>query len=196
MNLRRRAALLALPALALTACHHQLSPQDVSVRGLVPDLAFTMTDAPTGKTVTAADFKGSVVLLYFGYTNCPDVCPTTLYNLQRVQARMGGAASKVKVLFVTVDPDRDTPDVLTQYTGLFGANVVGLRGTADQLYALARRYRVVLSVQKTPVYTVTHSAAIYVFNAEGQPEFIIAGLDTAQPDIGGIARDLGNVAAE
>lgn len=194
MNPRRR-ALLALPVLALAGCHHDLSPQDVSVRGLVPDLAFTMTDAATGKTVTGADFRGSVTLLYFGYTHCPDVCPATLYNLQRIQARMGAAAAKVRVLFVTVDPDRDTPALLAQYAALFGTDVSGLRGTADELYALARRYRVVFSVDKTPSYTVTHSAAVYVFNTQGQPEFIIAGLDTPQPDLDGIARDLRGVAA-
>ena len=117
--------------LALAGCHHDLSPQDVSVRGLVPDLAFTMTEAATGKTVTESDFRGAVTLLYFGYTHCPDVCPATLYNLQRIQSRMGAAAAKVRVLFVTVDPDRDTPALLTQYAALFGPNVVGLRGTAD-----------------------------------------------------------------
>ena len=191
----KRRLLLASP-LALAACQHDLSKQDVNIRGLVPPLAFTMTDVQTGKQVTAADFKGSVVLLYFGYTNCPDVCPTTLYNMQRVQKAMGQTATKVKVLFVTVDPDRDTPQVLTLYTALFGNNVVGLRGTPDELYALARRYRVVFSVVKTPVYSVTHSAAVYVFNARGQAEFIIAGLDTVKPDIDGIARDLTRVAAE
>ena len=191
----KRRLFLASP-LALAACHHNLSVQDVNIRGLVPPLAFTMTDVNTGKRVSAADFKGSVVLLFFGYTNCPDACPTTLYNIQRIQKAMGQAAAKVKVLFVTVDPDRDTPQVLTKYTALFGNNVAGLRGTADELYSLARRYRVVFSVVKTPVYSVTHSAAVYVFNAEGQPEFIIAGLDTVQPDIAGIAADLRRVAAE
>ncbi len=191
----KRRLLLASP-LALAACHHDLSQQDVNISGLVPKLAFTMNDVATGKQVTAADFKGSVVLLYFGYTNCPDVCPTTLYNMQRVQEAMGKAAGKVKVLFVTVDPDRDTPQVLTKYTGLFGSNVVGLRGTADELYTLARRYRVVFSVVKTPAYSVTHSAAVYVFNAQGAPEFIIAGLDTVKPDIAGIAADLRRVAAK
>ena len=176
--------------------HHDLSPQDVSVRGLVPPLAFTMTDAATGKPVTEADFKGAVTLLYFGYTNCPDVCPDTLYNLDRIEKRMGPDAAKVRILFVTVDPDRDTPAVLTQYVSLFGTNLTGLRGNADQLYELARRYRVVFSVSKTPTYTVTHSAAVYVFNAEGKPEFIIAGLDQTKPDLDGIARDLKYVVEE
>lgn len=182
--------------LALVGCHHDLSPQDVSVRGLVPPLSFTMTDAATGKIVTGEDFKGAVTLLYFGYTNCPDVCPATLYNLDRIEKRMGPDAAKLKIIFVTVDPDRDTPAALTQYVNLFGTNLTGLRGTADQLFDLARRYRVVFSVSKTPEYTVTHSAAVYVFNAEGKPEFIIAGLDSTQPDLDGIASDLKYVAEE
>ena len=166
------------------------------MRGLVPPLGFVMTDAATGKTVTETDFKGSVTLLYFGYTNCPDVCPATLYNLDRIEKRMGPDAAKIKVIFVTVDPDRDTPAALAQYVGLFGTNLTGLRGTADQLFELARRYRVVFSVSKTPTYTVTHSAAVYVFNAEGKPEFIIAGLDSTKPDLDGIANDLKYVAQE
>jgi protein SCO1/2 len=186
-----------LPLLALLGCHHDLSPQDVDVSGLIPDLALSMTDVQTGAVVQAADFRGKVVLLYFGYTNCPDVCPATLYNLDRIFKQMGpDAAARVQVLFVTVDPDRDNASVLTQYTGLFGPNIIGLRGNADQLYALARRYRVVFSVSKTPVYTVTHSSAVYVFNAAGKPQFIIAGLDTTAPDIAGIARDLKDVAGE
>ncbi len=188
--------LLFIALFALAGCHHDLSAQDVSVRGLVPPLAFTMTDAATGKVVRAADFNGSVTLLYFGYTNCPDVCPATLYNLQRIETLMGADAAKLKILFVTVDPDRDSPALLAQYVDLFGTNLTGLRGTADQLYELARRYRVVFSVSKAPVYAVTHSAAVYVFNTKGQPEFIIAGLDTVQPDLAGIARDLKYVADE
>lgn len=187
---------LFLTLLALAGCHHDLSPQDVSVRGLVPPLAFSMTDAATGKRVSAADFRGSVTLLYFGYTNCPDVCPATLYNLQRIEQRMGADAARLRIIFVTVDPNRDTPHGLAQYAALFGSNVSGLRGTADELYQLARRYRVVFSVSKTPNYAVTHSAAVYVFNAKGEPEFIIAGLDNVKPDLDGIANDLKYVAEE
>ncbi len=188
---------LFLVLLALAGCHHKLSPQDVDVRGLIPALSFTMTDVATGKAVTANSFRGSVALLYFGYTNCPDVCPDTLYNLDRIEKLMGPQdAGKLTVLFVTVDPDRDTPTVLAQYVALFGNNIIGLRGTPDQLYKLARRYRVVFSVVKKPVYTVTHSAAVYVFNAQGKPEFIIAGLDAAKPDFKGIARDLKDVAEQ
>ena len=189
-----RRAFLLLACLALSGCHHDYSPQDVNISGLVPDLAFTMMDVNTGKSVSEADFKGKVTLLYFGYTNCPDVCPATLYNLDRIFKQMGAAAAGMQVLFVTVDPDRDTPAVLAQYTGLFGSNFVGLRGNADQLYALARRYRVVFSVTKTPVYAVTHSSAVYVFDAQGKPQFIIAGLEGGTVDVAGIASDLGYAA--
>ncbi len=182
--------------LLLAGCHHQLSPQDVDVRGLVPPLTLSMTDANTGKAVTAANFQGKVVLLYFGYTNCPDVCPATLYNVDRILRRLGPQAGKVTLLFATVDPDRDTPAALAQYVALFGPNMVGLRGTPNQLYDLARRYRVVFSVTKKPVYAVTHSAAVYVFNQQGKAQFLIAGLDTNKPDFDGIARDLRAVAAD
>jgi len=191
---RRFRALALVALLALAGCHHDLSPQDVNIAGLVPDLALDMTDVQTGKPVTAADFAGKVTLLYFGYTNCPDVCPATLYNVDRILRGLGPLAAKVQLLFVTVDPDRDTPSVLAQYTALFGPNIIGLRGNADQLYSLARRYRVVFSVVKTPVYSVTHSAAIYVFNADGKAQFLIAGLDTTTPDIKGITADIANIA--
>jgi len=179
-----------LSLLALAGCHHDLSPQDVNIAGLVPGLSLSMTDTATGQPVSERNFLGKVTLLYFGYTNCPDVCPATLYNLDRIFKQMGADGGQVQVLFVTVDPDRDTPDALNQYTALFGSNIIGLRGDADQLYSLARRYRVVFSVVKTPRYEVTHSAAVYVFDARGKAEFIIAGLDTNTPDIPGIASDL------
>jgi len=182
--------------LLLAGCGHDLSPQDVSIAGLVPVLDFRMQDVNTGKPVTAADFGGKATLLYFGYTNCPDVCPATLYNVDRILRRLGPLAADVNFLFVTVDPDRDTPAVLAQYVALFGPNITGLRGGPNQLYSLARRYRVVFSVTKptaTAPYEVTHSAAIYVFDANGQAQFIIAGLDTTAPDIPGITADLRNV---
>ncbi len=194
---RRFGLALVLPIyLLLAACNHDLSPQDVSIAGLVPALALNMQDVNTGKPVTAADFRGRVTLLYFGYTNCPDVCPATLYNIDKILRRLGPLGAQVDFLFVTVDPDRDSPSALLQYVSLFGPNIIGLRGTADQLFSLARRYRVVFSVTKpsaTTAYQVTHSAAIYVFDAKGQAQFLIAGLDTAAPDIAGITADLRSV---
>lgn len=188
----RRALLLS--CLALTACHHRdLAAQDVNIAGMLPPLELSMTDVETGLAVTAADFRGKVTLLYFGYTNCPDVCPATLYNVERITQFLGADGAKFQLLFVTVDPDRDTPAVLSQYTKLFGPNVIGLRGTPDQLDALAKRYRVVFSVVKTPTYAVTHSSAVYVFDAHGKPQFLIAGLDGTNPDFKGITADLKSV---
>jgi protein SCO1/2 len=184
--------LLAL-LLLLTSCHHDLSQQDVNVQGMVPALTLNMTDVTTNQPVTAANFRGKVTLLYFGYTNCPDVCPATLYNVDKILRRLGPLASQVQLLFVTVDPNRDTPAALAQYVALFGPNIIGLRGTDNQLFELARRYRVVFSVKPSAnpqQYQVFHSAAIYVFDASGQAQYLIAGLDTDAPDIPGITADL------
>jgi len=150
--------------------------------GALPALKFTMTRASDGKSVTAADFKGKIVLLYFGYTFCPDVCPTTLMNITDMLKHIGKQADDVRVLFVTVDPNRDTLAVLKQYTSSFAPQVVGLRGTRDQLETLAKRYRVAYSV--TPAseghpYEVTHSSAVYVFNRDGAVKLLFTGL-TAQ----------------
>jgi len=191
-----RKLLLLAAFFALSGCRHDLSPQDVNVIGMVPPLQLAMTDVTTGKPVTAADFAGHVTLLYFGYTNCPDVCPATLYNVDKILRRLGPDGARIKFLFVTVDPDRDSPATLAQYVALFGPQITGLRGTPDQLFSLARRYRVVFSVTKpsgTTPYEVTHSAAIYVFDGNGQAQFLIAGLDTPNPDIAGITEDLRNV---
>jgi protein SCO1/2 len=190
-----RGLVLAL-VLLLAGCKHDLSAQDVDIVGLVPPLSLSMEDVNTGKAVTAADFAGKLTLLYFGYTNCPDVCPATLYNIDKILRSLGPLAAQVNFLFVTVDPDRDDAATLAQYVSLFGPQITGLRGTSDQLFSLARRYRVVFSVTKptaTTPYEVTHSAAIYVFDAKGQAQFLIAGLDTPTPDIPGITADLRDV---
>ena len=161
--------------------------------GALPPLAFTMTRASDGKTVTAADFKGKIVLLYFGYTFCPDVCPTTLLNITDMLKKLGKQADDVRVLFVTVDPNRDTLAVLKQYTEAFAPEVVGLRGTPNQLASLAKRYRVAYSV--TPAhdgkpYEVTHGAAVYVFNRAGNIKLLFTGLSQPNTKLGPITDDL------
>jgi len=149
--------------------------------GVMPPLKFTMTRATDGKTVTAADYKGKIVLLYFGYTNCPDVCPTTLFNIAQMLKKLGKKANDVRVLFVTVDPNRDSLAVLKKYTGSFAPQIVGLRGTPDALATLAKRYRVSYSV--TPAhdgkpYEVTHGAAVYVFNRAGDIKVLFTRLSS------------------
>ncbi len=197
---RLAAALVAVAgALALAGCSADAKWHETDLSGAMPDLAFTMTSADTGKTVTAADFKGKVTLVYFGYTFCPDVCPTTLANMALVLKKLGAKADDVRLLFVTVDPNRDTLPVLKQYAAAFAPQVVGLRGTDDQLAALAKRYRVAYSV--TPAkgdqpYTVSHSSAIYVFDGGGKVRLLISSMATASPDIDGAAADLGRLIGE
>jgi protein SCO1/2 len=127
------------------------------------------------------------------------VCPTTLANLADVLSRAKADASHVRVLFVTVDPDRDTAPVLAAYVKNFAPEIDGLRGTADQLTALARRYRIVYSVTpetKDHPYEVTHSSAVYVFDGTGAARLLIPSLATTTPDIAGTADDLQRLAEE
>ncbi len=195
---RKPASTFSLPLilsslLLLASCRHDLSQQDVNVNGMVPPLTLDMTDVNTNAPVTAANFRGKVTLMYFGYTNCPDVCPATLYNVDKILRRLGPLGANVQLLFVTVDPNRDSAAALAQYVALFGPNIIGLRGTPNQLFNLARRYRVVFSVKPSAnpqQYQVFHSAAIYVFDTSGQAQFLITGLDTDAPDIPGITEDL------
>ena len=180
-------------ALPLAGCDSSTKWHEENVSGSLPPLSFTMTDAMNDKPVTAADFRGKVVLLYFGYTLCPDFCPTTLSNLATVLQNLGKQADEVRILFVTVDPNRDTLPVLKRYAGLFAPQVVGLRGTPDQLASLARRYRVAYSV--TPAhdghpYEVTHSAVVYVFDQHGEARLLVASMATQHPDIDGTTADL------
>ncbi|MGH7190857.1 MAG: SCO family protein [Acetobacteraceae bacterium] len=157
----------------------------------LPRLAFTMADADTAREVSAADFRGQVVLLYFGFTNCTDVCPMTLHNIALALRRLGqDAGERVRALFVTVDPDRDTIAVLHKYTHAFAPEIVGLRGTANQLAALASRYHIGYSVSPataTRPYDVNHSSVIYVFDAHGRARFLIPSLDSSTSDVAGLA---------
>lgn len=163
------------------------------VTGSFPRLAFTLTRATDGKTVTAADYRGRAMLLYFGYTFCPDVCPTTLLNLAQALKRLGPLANRTRVLFVTVDPNRDTLSILKDYGPQFSPQVEGMRPTPDELASLARRYRAAYSISagdKDHPYTVTHSSAIYVFDRSGNARFLLTSMSGGTPDIDGTAADL------
>lgn len=167
--------------------------------GAMPPLAFTMTRAWDGKEVTQKDYKGKIVLLYFGYTFCPDVCPTTLINVADILRKLGDAASHVRCLFVTVDPNRDSLPIIAEYVENFGPDIEGLRGTPDELAALTRRYRVVYSVTpetKEHPYEVTHSSAIYIFDGSGAVRLLASTLATPNPDIEGTADDLRQLIGE
>jgi len=190
------AALLAFVlalALPLAACDEPQPWHETDITGAMPPLAFTMTRADDGKTVTGEDYLGKVVLLYFGYTFCPDVCPTTLANIVQILDRLGAKAADVRVLFVTVDPDRDTPALLKQYTDAFAPEIDGLRGDPGELAAFAKRYRVAYSVRPKTAghdYEVTHGSAVYVFDRTGRIRLLATSLATGKPQIAGTAADL------
>jgi protein SCO1 len=169
---------------------------DIDMSGAAPPLQFSMTRASDGKPVTAADFRDHVVLLYFGYTYCPDVCPLTMGRVVQVLGNLGPLADRVRVLFVTVDPGRDTLPILKQYAAAFAPQVVGLRGTPDELAALARRYRIAYSVPPATADApeqVTHSSAIYVFDKAGAARLLIPSFASQTPDIPGVTADLRRV---
>lgn len=124
-----------------------------------------------GKMHSVADYKGKAVVLFFGYTHCPDVCPTTMAELAQAMQQLGPDARRVQVLFVTVDPARDTPQVLSQYVQAFNPSFVGLRPDDAQLAKVAKDFRVYYA--KVPGktaddYTMNHTAASYVFDPSGQ----------------------------
>ncbi len=144
------------------------------ISGGMPALDFHLTRAD-GAAVTGASYRGKVVALYFGYTNCPDVCPTTLTNLTDMLAKVG--SSDVRVLFVTVDPARDTAAALRQYAAAFSSQVEGLRGSDNQLANLARRYRVAYSVKQSPTYEVMHSNAVFFFDRQGRARLVTTSTD-------------------
>jgi protein SCO1/2 len=165
-----------------------------NVRGVIPDLAFEMTN-DEGRTVHAADYRGEVVLLFFGYTHCPDVCPTTLARLAQAIKLMGDAGHRVRILFVTVDPARDPPALLHDYTRAFSPQAIGLRGSDAQLDALTKRYRVAYSHDAPDAhgnYAVSHSSAVFAFDAEGRARLVIASELGAQE----IAADLKRLVEE
>lgn len=131
---------------------------------------FSLPDT-NGKMHSIADYKGKAVVLFFGYTHCPDVCPTTMAELSQAMQQLGPDAQRVQVLFVTVDPARDTPQVLSQYVHAFNPSFVALRPDDAQLAKVAKDFRVYYA--KVPGktlddYTMNHTAASYVFDPSGQ----------------------------
>lgn len=123
-----------------------------------------------GRVRTLADFKGKVVTVFFGFTHCPDVCPVTLAEMAQVMRELGPDADKVQVLFVTVDPERDTRQVLKQYVPAFHASFLGLAGDAEATARMAKEFKVFYQKQplKSGGYSVDHSAGTYVFDREGR----------------------------
>ncbi|KEF31801.1 Cytochrome oxidase biogenesis protein Sco1/SenC/PrrC, putative copper metallochaperone [Marinobacter nitratireducens] len=189
---------LALPfltlAMSLGGCsggNETWHAKDIS--GLMPPLEFELTGTG-GNTVTEEDSSGSLRLLYFGFTSCPDVCPTTLTGLrQSIRQLPEPYRDDVTTLFVSVDPERDTPERLQSYVQFFGEGIVGLTGAEDALRRLSKRYRTTFGYDEPDAegnYNVSHSSAVYVFDRTGEARLLIRpGLTTAQ-----ISEDLSQLA--
>lgn len=158
--------------LGLSACSGETKQNFNAVDITGADYAkdFSLKDAD-GKVRTMADFKGKVVVLFFGYAQCPDVCPTTMTEMAQVKQQLGKDGDKLQVLFVTVDPERDTPEVMKAYMGAFDPSFVALIPTNDQLVAMAKDYKAYYKKVdgKTPTsYSMDHSAASYIYDTQGR----------------------------
>lgn len=188
MRVKLAALALAVALTWLSGCSREPPYHLQSIAGLMPRLEFQLTD-DGGRPVDAERYRGDVVLLYFGYTHCPDVCPTTLAALAAALARLGVDANKVKVLFVTVDPARDSAPVLKQYMSYFGPQFIGLRGDDAALRPLIRRYRVAYHRDPPDAqgnYSVEHSSIVFVFDGKGRARLLAR--DSDAPDA--VAQDL------
>jgi protein SCO1/2 len=184
--------LMALSIMFLAGCSdptQKWSLYDVS--GHLPDLRFSLS-GEGNKTITEQDLKNKTVLMFFGYASCPDICPTTMAQLTEVLEKLGDDAKDVRIIFVSVDPHRDTPDVLQAYVNAFNKNAIGLTGNEKQIAALARRYRVAYQIEKpkpgddAKIYDVTHSRGVFIFDKTGRARLLAP--DTEKVDV--VTQDL------
>jgi protein SCO1/2 len=161
------------------------------VSGHLPDLEFSLKGVGN-KTVTQVDLKNKTVLVFFGYASCPDICPTTMAQLTEVIAKLGDDARDVRILFISVDPHRDTPDMLQAYVDAFNKNAVGLTGSEKEVAALARRYRIAYQIEKpkpgdsSEIYDVTHSRGVFIFDRFGKARLLASdteAIDTVTADL-------------
>jgi len=159
-------------ALSLAACSPQAQTafKGVDLTGAEYARGFRMKDID-GKERTLDEFKGKVVVVFFGYTQCPDVCPTTMAELAQVKKNLGADGDKVQGIFVTIDPERDTPELLKAYLGSFDKSFVALRGNDDETRAIAKEFKSFYAKApgKEPgQYSMDHTAASYVFDPQGR----------------------------
>jgi len=147
-----------------------------SISGLMPELSYELTDT-SGKTVTAEDTDGNIRLMFFGFTSCPDICPTTLQKLARVVKNLPEPTRQdVKIIFVSVDPERDTPERIKSYVEFFSDSIIGLTGSEKNLRELSKRYRTTFGYEapnEDGNYDVSHSSAVYVFDRDGEARLLV-----------------------
>lgn len=184
MNKTRFSALVLASLLTLAGC--ESPPQQPPLAGAKIGGAFTLTDQD-GRRVTDTQFAGRYRLVYFGYTYCPDVCPTDMQTLMRglklYETRDAAKAAKVQPIFITIDPERDTPPVLKQWVNAFHPRLIGLTGTPEQIAAVAKEYAVYYKKVATPgstSYLVDHARQAVLFGPQGEPLALIPQDETPE----------------
>jgi protein SCO1 len=181
MNRRTLGALLVVAALA--ACADKPSFRNTDITGAEFAREFSLTDH-NGTPRTLADFKDKAVVVFFGFTQCPDVCPTTLAEMTEAVKLLGENGKRLQVLFITIDPERDTPELLKKYVPAFHPSFLGLTGSADAIAKVAKEFKVFY--QKSPgktagSYTMDHTANSYVFDPQGKVRLVIKHGAGAEP---------------
>ena len=171
VELRKLILLMAVALLVSCAKHEYPAPlHAIDVTWQHPEADFHLADS-NGKALTLADFRGKVKVVFFGYTHCPEVCPTTLADLSQVMRQLGPDAKNVQVIFVTLDPERDTPQVLGKFIPAFDSSFLGLHGDAQATAQAAQSFGVSYQKQagKNGSYTLDHSDGTYLIGKEGKP---------------------------
>ena len=173
---------IGIIVLLLLGCAETESTRLTNVSGLIEDLSFELTDEDN-KSVTEKDYLGYTVALFFGFTNCPEICPTTMHQLSAILKEIDPQESSVRVLFVSVDPERDSTEKLKKYTTIFGSAFVGLRGDESTIKEMTKKYRVTFGYGDADAegnYDVSHSGAVFVFDAAGEARLLATQSSTTE----------------
>jgi len=165
---------IAVLAFMFIACSDVEPTRLTNIQGLLPNLEFKLTNEDN-HTVTEKDYLGQTVVVFFGFTNCPDVCPSTLHELAEVLNKLGDLAEQVTVLFISVDPKRDSLTKLKRYTDVFGPAFIGLTAEGDLIKQMSKRYRVTFgygAADNSGNYDVSHSGAVFIFDKHGRARLL------------------------
>ena len=166
-------SIITCSALLVAACDGGPKFRSTDITGAEYGRSLELPDAD-GKVRRLADFRGKAVVLFFGFTQCPDVCPTTLADIAGVMKQLGSDADRVQVLFVTLDPERDTPETLRGYVSAFDPRFIALRGDLPATQRVAKDFKIYFEKRKQGAsYTIDHSAQSYVIDAQGRLRLLV-----------------------
>lgn len=182
---------LVFLCLLLQACKQPVEWHATDITGVMPDLEFSLAGA-LGEQIDANMLHGKLVVLFFGFTNCPDACPTTLTQLSVIRKNLGVRADAIQFVLVSVDPERDTPEVMQRYSASFGPWLLGLTGTEAALKKLRAAYGVYAAMESSTSkgnYNVMHSTAVFVFDADGMARLLMTDIQATDA----VVADLSNL---